>query len=324
VKKLLWAMVVALVLLGLVVVPLPLVALMPGVVLSVEDGLELEGEVDPIEGQFLLTTVRVTQPTTLGVIRAVLDDRVDLVPQRQVIPEGVDPGEFSRRQQALFTESARVAAAVALDAAGLEVTISGSGAEVIAVVPGAPADDRLEPGDVVVAIDGTPVSLVADLVALAGEAEAGDVLVLTVEREGERRGVRIEIQEVGELGRPGLGVLAATVDQVIDLPVEVRVVQEGVGGPSGGLLMALTIYDLVHPDDVAAGRQVAGSGAIGPGGRVGSVGGITQKVAAAVEAGASVFLVPAGEADEAAAAAGDRLEVIAVETFDEALAALRS
>jgi hypothetical protein len=37
-----------------------------------------------------------------------------------------------------------------------------------------------------------------------------------------------------------------------------------------------------------------------------------------------VFLVPAGEVEEARAAAGDRLKVATVDTMDEALEALRS
>jgi PDZ domain-containing secreted protein len=45
-------------------------------------------------------------------------------------------------------------------------------------------------------------------------------------------------------------------------------------------------------------------------------------VAAVKESGASVFLVPADEADEAAARAGSAVRVIGVATLDEALAAL--
>jgi PDZ domain-containing secreted protein len=46
-------------------------------------------------------------------------------------------------------------------------------------------------------------------------------------------------------------------------------------------------------------------------------------VATAIEAGADIFLVPEAEAGEARSAAGDRLQVIPVATFDDAVAALR-
>jgi Lon-like protease len=91
---------------ALVFVPIPLVALSPGIAIEIEENLEIEAQVEPLEGEFLLMTVRVGQPSVIGALAALLDDRVDLVPQRAVVPEGVDPDVFSEEQRRLFQESA--------------------------------------------------------------------------------------------------------------------------------------------------------------------------------------------------------------------------
>jgi PDZ domain-containing protein len=57
-------------------------------------------------------------------------------------------------------------------------------------------------------------------------------------------------------------------------------------------------------------------------GTVGQVGGTAQKAAAVRDAGITLFLVPTADYDAAAARAGDDLDVVAVDTIDEALAAL--
>jgi PDZ domain-containing protein len=64
---------------------------------------------------------------------------------------------------------------------------------------------------------------------------------------------------------------------------------------------------------------VAVTGTIAPNGDVGRVGGVPQKAAAAIDAGATVYLVPVDEAAEAQQRAGDRMQVFAVANLAEAL-----
>jgi PDZ domain-containing protein len=84
-------------------------------------------------------------------------------------------------------------------------------------------------------------------------------------------------------------------------------------------MLALTVYDLADPGDLAQGRTIAGTGTIDLAGNVGPVGGVREKVAAARRARATVFLVPADEAREARDAAGNTLAVKPVRTFAEAV-----
>jgi PDZ domain-containing protein len=58
-------------------------------------------------------------------------------------------------------------------------------------------------------------------------------------------------------------------------------------------------------------------------GNVGEVGGVRQKTAAAIDAGAKLMLVPRAEVKQARERAGDDLTVVGVDTIDQALHALR-
>ncbi|MGI8758419.1 MAG: YlbL family protein [Acidimicrobiales bacterium] len=303
-------------------VPLPLVVIAPGSAIAVGERVELGREPDPLSGELLLTTVSISQPTAFGVVQAWLAERTEVLSQGEVFPAGVDREEFGEAQRELFRESSEVAAAVGLRAAGEEVEISGEGALVAQVLEGSPADELLLPGDVVIGADDRTIELASDLVVALSSRSAGDEVVLTVLRDGTEQEVRVELRQVEDLGRPALGVAVTTVALDVALPFPVEVDQGRIGGPSAGLMIALTVYDLADAGDLVEGRTVAGTGTIDLDGNVGPVGGVDAKVVAARQAGASIFLVPEGEAALAEEAAGDDIEVIPVATIDDAIAAL--
>ncbi|MDP9071589.1 MAG: PDZ domain-containing protein [Actinomycetota bacterium] len=309
---------------ALLVVPMPLVVLSPGAALSVPARIELVGQAeDQVSGDLLLTTVRVSEPSAVETVVAWLDGRRSVVARQQVIPPGVDADEYVEAQRQLYRESAQLAAAVGLRAAGFPAEVTGAGARVAGVIEGSPAEGRLREGDVITAINDWPVLTAADVAAVTARATSGDLVRVRVQRGDEARELRIVVDEVSRLGRPGLGVALRTVAAAVRLPFPVEVAPERIGGESAGLMTALAVYDLVDPGDLARGRRVAGTGTIDGRGRVGPVGGVAEKVAAAERADAVLFLVPRAEADLAKRAAGPRLRVVPVDTFDDALAALR-
>lgn len=306
-------------------VPLPLIAVRPGAALPVPDyvGFESRPE-DELSGRLLMTTVQIEQVAPVGAVEAWLDPDDAVVAQRQVIPEGVDIERYVEAQRQVFIETARLAAALGLRAAGFDAGISGAGARVVAVVPNSPAAGTLRVGDVIVAVDGRGVGLAADLVSALANREVGDRVVLTVKRDGQTVQERVRLGRIPGREGAALGVAVETVDRQITLPFPVEVDAERVGGPSAGMMIALTVYDLADPGDLTRGRTIAGTGTIDVTGDVGPVGGVPQKIAAAVSSGATLFLAPPEEADTARAAARGRLDVIEVGTLQDAIRALRS
>ncbi len=274
-----------------------------------------------LSGSYLLMLVNQLRATPFTLLYDLVDDRSIRVPAQTVLPPGVQQEAYFDAQRREFSTTAEIAAAVGLRLAGLDVPL-GEGVRVVEVAPGSPADGSLQPDDVVVAADGSSVATTSALQDAVAEAGTG-ALPLTVQRGDDVAEVVVTPVEA-DGGAPRIGVSVETVPFDEALPVDVAVDGGRVGGPSGGLMIALSVYDLVDDADLAAGREIAGTGTIDADGAVGPIGGIELKVLAAHGAGADVFLAPEGQGEVARGALpGDSdLQVLEVATAGEAVEAL--
>ncbi len=108
------------------------------------------------------------------------------------------------------------------------------------------------------------------------------------------------------------------------LPVQVTIDTGNIGGPSAGLMFALSIYDRLTPGDLTGGRRIAGTGQIIGDGSVVPIGGVAEKLVAARRQGATVFLVPRGNCDEADRHPPPGLLLVPVSNVRDAVAFLES
>ena len=310
--------------------PVPYVVYSPG---PVEDTLgewegqpviEIHGAVTyPTSGVLDLTTVGVTPADRkldlLRALQAWLDPDRTVLPRELVYPKDVT-AEQAREENAQLLERSQESAKVAtLRELGFEVP------EVVvvdSVLDDAPADGLLVPGDVVISVDGAPIAVPQDVVDAVTAHEPGETVEFVVERDGERQTVTVGSQAAENDGRTIVG-FNPTIGY--EYPVEIEVnIDDRIGGPSAGTVFALAIYDTLTPGTLLDGMHVAGTGVISPDGEVGPIGGIQQKIAAASEEGATLFLAPAGNCDEAAAADPGDMRVVRIETLDDAIAAVET
>ena len=299
----------------------PYVVIAPGQATDVTRDLEIEGiPVTPVSGRYLLTSVSISQPSALRVVLATLRPDREVLPVSALIPRGVEPREYADRQRAVFRQSQMLAAAAAARSQGLPVSVTGTGLRVVDVVRGSPAADVLLRGDVIVAVDGQPVTEAPRLAEVVSSRPAGSEFRIAVERDGARTELQVRSRRMPLLsGGVGLGIAVETRGLEVDLPFQISFPERDVGGPSAGLAYAVAIADMLSAQDFARGRVVATTGTIDPDGDVGPVGGVEQKAVAAEDAGAQLFLVPQGEVDEASDAG---LWVKGVKTLGQALETL--
>lgn len=306
-------------------VPIPIVYLyLPGPVRDVEQLVEIEdGETYSSEGAFYMTTVSVdTEASLVEIVIAALSPT-----QRIVMKEDVTGGQtleqLQTEQEAEMQESQANARQVALSELGLD-TPTGSGAEVITTITGAPADGVLLPEDVIIEIDGGAVDTTCDVGEAIDRHETGEEISITVRREGKERTFDLELVKNPIDGSPGfIGVQMQTLDFSFKPGVSVDFKTGQIAGPSAGLMLSLALYDLLTPEDLTAGHEIAGTGTLECDGGVGPIGGIQQKVAGAKARGAEIFLAPLANAQEARAVA-DGIEIVPIANFDEAVEYLGS
>jgi Lon-like protease len=266
-------------------------------------------------GRLLLTTVRVDggpgYPVTLPEAVAGWLSRSRLVrPVEAVYPPELTRDELDEQNQAAMTSSQESATVAALEEVGYRVPAR---LLVAGAVEGTGAAGVVEEGDVVESFEGEPVESYADLIDDLAATRPGTSVTLGVVRDGEPLDLEIVTGERAD-GGSQLGVF---IDPEFDLPVDVTIQIEDIGGPSAGLMFALGIVDLLTPEDEVAGQVVAGTGTMDVDGAVGTIGGIRQKLVGAERDGADWFLAPEGNCAEVTGYVPDGLRVVPVATLAE-------
>jgi PDZ domain-containing protein len=275
----------------------------------------------PARGGVYFVDVVVRKATLLERLFGGLHEGADLYPASAVNPPGVNDSQRRRIDQLDMRRSQQVAAAVALRAAGRKVVLRSTGALVDAVEPGKPADGKLIPEDVIVAVDGKRVTGPRGVFEAMSRHRVGQIVKLTIRRATGSRVVQLRTAASDQPPRrPVVGVFLETALD-IHLPVKVRIDSGGVGGPSAGLAFALDILAELGRN-VLHGHKVAATGEIFADGSVGPIGGIKQKTIGARKAGVDVFLVPAGDNARDARKQAKGLRIVPVKTFPQALHAL--
>jgi len=94
------------------------------------------------------------------------------------------------------------------------------------------------------------------------------------------------------------------------------------GGPSGGLIFALGLTELLSPENLLQGRKIAATGTISTSGAVGSIGGVQEKIVAAREVGVEMLFISRENCDDLPDVV-EGVRVIAVSTLEEAITALK-
>jgi Lon-like protease len=318
---------VALVTVAALTVPMPYVEYLPGGATEIEPLVAITGTpTTDLDGATALLTVRLTRQPLANLVLVALDRDRSVLPAARVYPQNVDRQDHLAQERTRFARQFDVAAAVGARAAGFEFEIT-TEVVVLEVTPDGPSDGVLVPGDVLVAIDGLPLGSGAELAQRIEASSADRAVVLLVHHLGDgslAREVRIVPASLTPGDPPRLGIAVQTAVDELRLPIGIALTPGlRIGGPSAGLMIGVTVYDLLADENLLAGRRVAGTGTLDVDGRVGPVGGVREKVLAALAEGYELVLVPAGSGEEAQRAAAGRIRVIEVATLDEALAALR-
>lgn len=309
----------------LAAVTVPYVSLGPGPTfdtLGKFDGKEvvdIEGtDVHPTKGHLNMTTVAQRDNLTLGqALTLWMSGREQLVPRDLVYPPDKSKDEINEANTQEFKRSEDSAEYAALGylkyAPAVTVeTVSKDGA----------STGKLKEGDAIDAVNGTPVSNLEQFQKLMEKTKPGDEVILDFRRKNEPPG--IATIKLGSAPDKKQGVLGIGVIEAPWAPFTIDFNLANIGGPSAGLVFSLAVIDKLTTGDLSGDKLVAGTGTIDGDGKVGSIGGITHKILAAREAGASVFLVPADNCDEAKSAREDGMDLVKVENLEGAVDALKS
>jgi len=242
-------------------------------------------------------------------------------PAAAIVPPCSTTAQADAAQFEAMRVSQQIAAAVALRRLGYRVGVQPSGVVVSQLFEGTNAPCKLQPMDVILSLNGKRTPTVASLHSALAEVKPGSVVDLRVRRGNTVLPLRL--RTVAESAEPGHAFIGIGVDQAaqIKLPIHVSIDASGIGGPSAGLAFALEVMQQLGRN-VLHGHRVAATGEMQLDGSVGPIGGVKQKTYGVREAGADVFLVPAGENAKTARRYAGPVRIIPVRSLNQALQAL--
>jgi Lon-like protease len=247
-------------------------------------------------------------------LRGWLDRSVSVVPEELIYPDGATAKQVEQQSSNEMRDSQENATTAALRSLDIPVI---SRVVVGALSKDSPSKGKLRTGDVVTAVDGTKIAGGAELRELITKRTPGEDVTLTVQRAGATLTRTITTGKAD-----GHAIVGIETRDDADYPFSVDIGLRDVGGPSAGLMFALGIVDKLTPGSLTAGRHVAGTGTIDDTGKVGSIGGIPQKMLGAKRAGATIFLAPTGNCAEAARTVPSGLTLVKVTSLASALSSL--
>jgi Lon-like protease len=328
-----WAALVALplfIVLGVftAVSPLPFVTFAPGATVNVlgDNGdrpiISVQGHPTYRDkGELRMTTVSVTQR----------DAKLDLFTLMRtwfsrhdaVYPYAIQYGNTGSQQQdqqegqAEMIDSQDSAIASALRRLGYDVHPV---LEILTVDTGMPAEGKLRPRDVLRRFGGHRVTAATDLGTLVRAVPEGRAVPITVLRHSKPVTVH-----VAPTTTDGTRLIGVKLGIGYHFPFEVSVdINKDIGGPSAGLMFALSIYDTLTPGSLTRGAVIAGTGTIDGLGHVGEIGGIQQKIAGARHDGAQLFLVPPANCPDAMTSDHGSMRLARAATLRQAISEVRT
>ncbi|WP_261382406.1 PDZ domain-containing protein [Arthrobacter sp. UKPF54-2] len=272
-------------------------------------------ETFPAKGSLDLTTVYVDggpngPVTVFEALNAWLSPSKAVYPEELIFPSGVTKEQSQQESAVAMTTSQENAVAAALKDLGIAFEQK---LQVAGVPDGSASKGKILEGDVLVSINGKPITALS---VVQGELAAGNgkPVTVVVDRNGSQQPLTVTPSK-SQSGRYLLGI---ALQYKFKFPFDVKISLDKVGGPSAGMMFALGIVDTVTPGDLTGGKHIAGTGTITPDGAVGAIGGIGQKMVGARAGGATMFLAPAANCDDVVGHIPAGLQVVKVENLAEA------
>jgi Lon-like protease len=273
----------------------------------------------PTDGALDLLTVNVVgspgaTPSWLELLGAWLDPSQVITPIDEIYPANTNTTQVEKQNALMMSDSQSQATAAGLRALGYRYTYI---VYVDTVDARSASAGVLDSGDILLTANDKKITGIDSLRA-AVNAGGGAPVKIAGTRSGKPFSYIIKPRQVSGSWR--IGVYVGT---RFKFPINVKLSLNDVGGPSGGMMFALGIYDKLTPGSLTGGQIIAGTGTIDEQGTVGPIGGIRQKLYGALRGGAKWFLAPAQNCSEVIGHIPSGIQVVKVSNFSQALTAVK-
>lgn len=306
-----------LILFSLFLIPLPYYIEKDGGTISTKDRIKIENTES--SGNFYMAYVSEIKVNIPTYIISLFNKDWTLIPKNEVVLTNETEEDEKFRSKLLLKESINNAIASAYTLANKKYEILNENYYVTYVDETAITDLKIQ--DKIIKINDTLVNNKIEIANIINNSKIGDTISIEVENKGKtyyRKSTLIEMD-----GKPVIGVMLTSEKTIETEPKIIDNFAATESGSSGGLMLALEIYDNITNKNTSKNRKIAGTGTIDEYGNVGQIGGVKYKLKGVYNDGIKIFLVPDGENYEEAIEVAKKenldIQIIGVSTLEEAI-----
>ncbi len=290
----------------------------PGGLMNVSDKIKIENSYES-EGSLNLAYVSELKATIPTLLIAWLNPNWDIMKEEDILYDNETIKELTLRDRLLLQEALSNATIVGYEKAGKKIEKISE--KVYVSYKTEEAITTLKVGDQILKIENETIRNKEHLSEVISNLKENDKISITVLYEGKEEQRTATIQKIED--RMMIGVVLTQISELKTTPETTFNFKKNESGPSGGLMTALSIYNMLTEKDLTKGKKIVGTGTIDIDGTVGSIGGVKYKLAGAVKKKAEVFLVPDGENYEEAIKLKEKhhynITIVPIKHFDDAL-----
>lgn len=294
----------------------------PGGIIDVKDRINIESSYDS-SGSFNLAYVSEYKGTIPMFIISLFNKDYKVLKKNDILMDNQSFNDYELRDKLLLKEAYSSAIYVGYNKAGKKINIISEELYVDYIFED--SDTNLKVGDKIINVDNTLVSSREDIDNILVNHNIGDnieIKVINNNKEYIRTSKLINYQD-----KPIIGISVVKIKNMDTDPKISINYHSHESGPSGGLMLALSIYNDLVEEDITHGLKIVGTGTIDYDGNVGSIGGVEYKLLTAVKNKADLFIVPNGENYESVINEKNKknykIDIIGVDNIDEVIEYLK-
>ncbi len=261
----------------------------PGEADNLKTYVHIKNHRDKNKGSYMITSVYLQRARPVTYLWALANPHATIESPSSVTG-GQSDQTYDKVQDFYMQSAINESIATAYKAAGEQVTKKYLGIYVLQVQSNSKFKDDIKVGDTITKVNGRHFNTAQGYQKYLGKQKVGTKVTVTYLHNGKQYHSTHSLVKLSTK-KTGIGIIL-TDNVKVHTKIPVKVTPGQLGGPSGGLMFSLQIYDQLTQANLRQGRKIAGTGTINPDGSVGEIGGIDKKVIAAKKAGATVFLAP--------------------------------
>ena len=315
--------IIYIVLIILLLIEFPYYIEAPGGTIDISNRINIENSYKS-SGTLNLSYVSEYKATIITLIIFLFNSDYKVLSKNDVIPDNINIKDYEYRDSIMLKEAYSNAIYLGYTKANKNVIVNSEKVYVNSIFE--ESDTTLKVGDEILEVNNIKINSKEDIDNIIKNFNVGDTIDIKIignNKTDIKHATLIEYEN-----NPIIGIIVSKIKDMDTTPKININYKARESGPSGGLMLALSVYNSLTESDITKGMKIVGTGTIDEYGNVGSIGGVEYKLKGAVKDKADIFLVPNGENYEAAIKLKKekkyKIKIKGVSTFDEALEYLSS